>query len=336
LIQAVEDANPPSTFLQDLLVKKSTSHDTKYIELDKISKGNRIAGYVNRASDAQQVDKPGFDSRLHVIPYTKEMMTLTPEDLEIRNPGTTIYASGNPRSTMNRKMGEWLGELDKRIIRLEEVQTAAGLTTGTVVVSGVGESYTITFGRDAGNTGTTLTGTARWGESADDITQNLRDGAAQMRAPGINGGSPTVLLLGKTCAEKYMDDTALADKLDNRRIEQGTINPRQLAGQSADYLGYYSDIGLNVDVYCYHGQYVNAAGVDTYYIGEHNMYLINTNLRVEKHYSMIFNLKSNFVGPRFPLMWVEDNGTKAHVQLESGPLVAFHEPNKVYMRQVTS
>lgn len=337
LLAAVAAANPPSTFLQDLLIKKDNTHDTKYIEIDKVSAGHRLAAYTDRAGNPVQVDKPGFDSTLDVIPYTKQIMTLTPEDLEIRSPGNTIYESGSPKAKMDQKVGEWLGELDKRIVRLEEYQTAYGLTNGTVVVSGDGlASYTIDFQRHADNTGAALTGDNRWGYASPDIAGNMKDGAAQMRKPGINGGSPTICLLGLTAGEKYVDDTTIADKLDNRRIEQGVINPRKLAGQDADYLGYYSDVGLNVDVYCYYGQYVDADGNSQYYLGVGDMLLINTSVRMERHYSMIHNLNSNFIGKRFPLMWKEDNGSAAHIQLESGPLVAIHEPNKIYKRTVWS
>jgi hypothetical protein len=132
-----------------------------------------------------------------------------------------------------------------------------------------------------------------------------------------------------------MDSDEITGRLDYRRLDGGMINPELLKDDYATYLGTFKDAGVSLDVWVYAGQYVDSAGAAQYYFNENGMALVNRGLRCETHFSMISNFKSgNFVGREFPLYWIAENGATATGQLESGFVVATHEPNKIYYRQV--
>lgn len=317
------------TFLTNLLVKRTITHNTKYIELDFENPDWGVPAYVTRVDDGELVNKPGFTSKMHLLPYTKQTMVLTPEDLETRAPGETVY-EGSPQARRDQLQGQWLAMLNNRIGRLEELQLANAISNGTAVITGNGVSYTITYGRDSSNSAT-LTGADRWSETTRKIKTNLIAGAEQMMKPGINGGAPTDLILGPNAAKNFTDDDNILAEMDYRRVDVGAIDVRFNKEMMATYIGNYRAPGFDVDVWSYHAQYIPTGGSATYYIDTNDAVLVNASMPVIKHYSMISNLRSgNFVGERYPMYWEKQNGSSAVLQVESGPLVATHWPNSTY------
>lgn len=335
MLDALNIAVPPTTFLIDRLIKKTQTHTTRYVEIDVVTGSKTKAAYVSRVGPAEVVEKPGYDSKIHVLPYTKQRMVLTVEDLETRLPGQTVYDAGSPRQRMDYLLGQWLGMLKQRITRTEEYQIAQALITGKATISGNGVEYEIDYGRDSGSS-VTLTGGDCWDQTATrDIPADIRNASIQMNVDGVDGGDPSLLVLGFGAANNFMNeatttDTELKNSLDMRRVDRGEIDVKYLRDQKVTYLGNYRDVGVDIDIVCYKGKYTNSAGTEVYYIPENDAVFVNESLRAEKHYSMISNLKSNFVGEAFPSSWIEDDGSAEYLQLESGPLAAVHEINATY------
>jgi hypothetical protein len=327
LLDAIRYENPPTMFLlEEVIGNRIQRHASTKIEVDVVRGGQRVAAYVSRRGDPEDVAKLGYDSKIHVMPYTRQRMILTPEDLEERLPGMTIYETGTPDSRRDEAVGGFLRELDQRVIRLEELQVAEALTSGTCTVSGDGVSYTVTYGRNGSNTAT-LSGADLWSASTADIKGDIRAAAAQMRSVGA--GAPTDMILGATAAGYYID--AVATMLDVRRINAGEINFEYNAQRQVTYLGIHRDVGINVNVWVYSGTYVNSSGVETPYIAASDAILFKRGLEAKAHYSMISNFHSgNFVGRRFPRMYIPDSGDRMVVTLESGPLMAVHEIDATY------
>jgi len=334
MLEVLRTNQKPTTFLRDKLVKRTREHVTSYIQIDVTKNGLTLPAYVSPIGDAEVVNKPGFDSKVHTLPYTKQKMILRPSDLNTRLPGETIYSTSNPGSRLDVLMGEYLAILDQRLEVLEEKQIADALMYGTCVVAGDGVAFTVDYGRDEDNDDQ-LTGNDRWSQSATrDILGDMRNAATQMIKIGVGGGYPDLLLLGTNAAGFFMDealtaDTKLNKALDVRRFEGTNINLRLLQDQKVTYLGHVTDVGISIDVYEYHGAY-QVDGVDTPFIDPDMAVFINTAARVERHYAMIENFNGNFIGQRFPQNWIVDDGSAMVLQLESGPLVANHEPNATY------
>ena len=331
MLPAVEQSRPISNFLQESFVKGAPEeHDTDILEIDDVAGSNTVAAYTPRSGDADNLSHPGFNSKIHFLPYTKQRMTLTAKDLTERNPSETVYGGSTPGQRRDKKMGKFLSIMTDRLDRREELQLAQAFTTGTAVIDAPGGAYTITYGRDGSNT-VTLSGTDRWGESAEDMQGDFETAADQMLTPGIDGGYYTDVIMGLAAGRKWMKNETMRADLDNRRVINGEVNPRLVKDKFASYLGYYNGANVQCDVWTYFNQYVNTSGSAAYFLDTNDVWFINGSVRAEKHYSMISNLKSgNFMGARFPNYWIKDDGSAAILQVESGPLVAVFEPNKTY------
>lgn len=328
MIEALRQSPRPTTFLSDLFIRRTTTHDTDVIEID-IEKGSqRIAPYVARAGEADRIGKRAFSTNLHAIPYLKMQKDYTPRDLRTRLPGNTIYDGPSPQQMMDQKIGRDLGQLEDMIIVREEQQVAQGLQTGKVTVAGKDVNYIVDFQMASANK-PTLTGNDRWSESATrQIRRDLRAWSKVIQDTGAP--TPTMAVMDAKAAGYYMADADVLKYMDLRRVDLGEIVPRVIAGQRATYLGTLRDIGLDIDIYVYQGSYVNESDVATNFMTDNTVVLGSQAVRVEKHYGIIENFKhGTMVGERFALDWTEDNGSARHISLESGPLVALHQPDGI-------
>jgi hypothetical protein len=335
MLEAILIDPPPVTFLQKMLVKSEETHDTDKIEIDTERMGQRLSANVSRVGDSEAVGKDGFSTRIHLLPWTSQIQTFTAADLTQRDVGQTVY-EGSPSSRADRKVGKSLRKFGNRNVRLREYQLAKALEAGKQSIAGKGfVTYEIDYGRDSSLTGSALTLLDRWGESNADVKGTIQTGQEALVVPGVDGGFATDMVLGVAAGKGFVADDELVAGLDVRRMDNGQINQDLLRDEYATYLGYYKAVGVNVDVWVYAGQYVDSTGTAQYYFNTNGMALINRNMRCQTHYSLISNFHSgNFVGKELPLYWIEQNGKKANVQLDSGFVVATHEPNKCYYRQV--
>lgn len=328
---AMMTQNPrPITFLRDLLIRgRVTEHDTKYIQIDIKKGGRSVAAYVSRVGEANLVGKRGFGSVAHAIPYVYEEVTFTPEDVNTRLPGNTVYASG-AANRLDMRVGEWLAELDDRLENLEETQIAEVIQTGKLVVEGKDVSYEIDFQMDPTHL-ITNSGTDNWGNGGENKLTQLSEGAKVIRETGAP--NPTHLLLDELAAQDFLADETILKYLDNRRVKMGEIDMVQLAEQNATYIGTIMYPGLNVEVYSYQGTYdknVNGTLTSTPFMAPNTAVLTTPAADYRGHYGMLENLKTRFIGKRYPDMFIDDRGRNGAVTMESSPLMACHQPDAIY------
>ena len=325
MLEALEQNPRPSTFLKDRLVSGAPiEHDTDVIEIDVEKGGQTVAAYVSRVGDANVVGKRGFETNIHAIPYVYEETPFTAKDVRTRLPGETVYKTGAGRR-LDVKMGKWMSILSDRLTRLEEKQLAEAIQTGKVVVTGKDVNYTVDFQMDPSHL-ITNSGADNWGSGTEDKVAQLEAASELIRESGAP--TATELYLGFEAGQNFLKDAAILANLDNRRVERGEINIKQLAGQRATFLGTYNGIGLSVDVFSYQAKYQDSAGVSHYYIDTNNAVLGSQEARVNLHYGMIENLNhGSFVGKRFPDVIINPNGRAGAVTMESGPLMGLHQPD---------
>lgn len=326
MIDAMVQEVRPSTFLLDMFVGGNIeTHDTDVIEIDIVKGGQTKAAYVSRASDPTVVGKKGFDTLIHAVPYVYEEITFTSKDVKTRLPGNSVYTQG-AKARMDAKVGKWLATLEDRLTVLKECQVAEAMQTGKLTVVGDGVSYIVDFQMDADHL-IQNTGTANWGSGTEKKVDQLENMAQLIRKKGAP--SPTMLLMDVNAAREFLADEDIRADLQNRRIENGTINPVQLSGQKATWLGRYSRVGLEVEVYSYHATYDNA-GVDTPYLAENTCIMTSTSADWRMHYGMIENmLEGDYEGESFPLIGMDNKGKNGWVSLESAPMFGLHQPDAV-------
>lgn len=331
LLAALQQKAAPSSFLRNMLVKDETMSDTDYIKIDIEKGGQKLAAFVARGGDANRVAVDGYTTNIHAVPYVSEEIRYTPKDLKIRMAGETEYTRG-AKARMNKKIAKGLTNLRDRFARLEEWQLSRAIQTGKVVISGKGVNYTVDFQMDPEhiivNTGTDL-----WSDAGADIPKQLQD----MAKLGRDKGAPVMnrLIMGVEAANAFLSNDEVQKLLDNRRISAGGIDFEQLDNNYATWVGNFRHVGIDLQVYTYQATYEDENGDMQYYIDPKNIVMLSSAARIEAHYGMIENLNHpTMEAKEFPSLVVDDKGKYADLSLESGPLMALHQPDAVVVRTV--
>lgn len=332
MLAMTEQKPRPDNFLRGRFIRQEVFSDKKFLEIDKVIGSQAKAAYSARAGGPTVVDKTGYSTLLHVAPYVYEAIPFSAADLDTREAGDTIYGS-NAASSLAMKTSGWVGTLEDRLNRLEEAQLASALTSGTVVVSGDGTSYTVDYGMPSGHK-VTNSGDDVWGTTTAIMAQ-LTEWSTFLSNKGYVA---TDLIMDPTAAALLLNDTTIATKLNNFRLSLGQVNPTLVAGQRASYLGNLAFANLNIDLWSYNGGYETAAGTFVNYLGTYRAIMVaGQQLDCRAHYGKIENLKSgSFIGRRFPNMYIQEDGRQGFVTLESAPLMAIHNPEAVVSALVVS
>jgi hypothetical protein len=306
--------------------------DTDLVDLDKVKGRRSVAPYVNPLDEATKLILQGYNTTTVKLPYMCEQVTISAKDLQIRQPGTTIYDSqGAYGRRAEIKAGEALKELEKRFTTTDEVSLATGLQTGVIPIVGPKINATVTLGMPAANL-VTLESTDLWSDhtNADPIA-NIR---AWKRLPPLAGGRvPSIACLGTYAADDLLKCAKLGTALDNRRIVRGEIQPKDLP-DGIEYLG----ILEGVDLYVNHHKYVNASGVDAYFMDSTKILLgpAKGSSKCIRHFGVIYNLNCVAMERRFPLSWTTPDGKARIVQLETASLAIPYEIEDFVCATVTS
>jgi hypothetical protein len=314
----------PTTFLRNLLVKEETVTNKTVIEIDQVFGNQGVAAYTSRSGGPEVIGKDGFKTMLHFAPYSYTEMPYTSEDLDVRSAGSTVYDEVDPAASM---IARHLGKMDDKLTRLEELQIAQALQTGKITVAGRDVNYEIDFGMAASHL-ITLAGGAKWDTPATrDILGNLQTWSSLIADTGAPAPD---FLVGDTAAMGYLiSDSTIKDMLDNRRIEAGRINYKEINGQRCTYIGNLMSVGINLDLYAYQGKYgaVNT-GTLTSYMNSKTVILGSSQADLRFHYARIENTKApGFRGKRLPYQYETPNGRSRFLAMESSPLFGYHQPD---------
>jgi len=325
MLEAFKLAPRPTTFLQDMFVKKRNFTNKTTLEIDIDKGGQTIAPYVSRVgSDPTVVGKGGYDTLLHAAPYLYDEIIYTPSDADQRVPGETIYES-DPMGNIDTRVGDWLNKLRDRCIRREEQQLAEAMQTGKAVISGKDVDYTIDYQMDANHI-ITLAGADIWGSGTEKKIDQFEAWSALIQDKGEP--APDVCIMDLNAGQLLRKDTDFLALLNNRRVEMGEINPRQIKEKRATYMGALQAAGVDIDFYVYQGIYKNDAGASVGFMNADQLILGSTMARTEFHYAKIENFNApSFMGRQFPMQGIEPKGKRGFVSLESGPMAGFHNPD---------
>ncbi len=320
LMAALKQNRMPQMFLFNLFNKKEITLPTAQVEIDVVKNGQTKSAYVSPVGDPDVIKKLGKRTDIHAIPYLYETVPYSGKDTDERLAGASIYDDTTPQSMLDELVGEWLQTSRDRMARTKEFQLAEALTTGVATITGKDINYTVDFQMEPSHIIQNLT-TDIWGSGTENKLKQLQDASALTR----KAGAPAVtdVILGVDAADEFLSDAAILALLDNRRVEMGQINIKQVAEQGATYLGHISSVGLNVDVYSYQEQYQDEAGDFQNYIDKDMCLLGSTAARVETYYGKIYNLNhGSMVAKEFADNIIAPNGRKGEITLESAPLVA--------------
>jgi hypothetical protein len=322
MLSVLEQMYKPKTFLLDTFFPKEERSNSEYVDIDVVKGKRRLAPFVSPLLEGKPVERLGYTTNSFKPPYVKPYMVCEAANFLKRLPGNTIYGPNDtPAARAQKMLAADLAELDQQITRREEWMAAQILTTGKCQCDGEGISLLIDFGLDVTHT-PTLSGGAEWDDLTNsDPLKSLRDWRRLIAKD--SGVVPDVVIFGTECYDKFVLNAKVTSAFDNRRIDRGMIDPKDLPS-GAQYLGYLKD--CHCDAYLYDEWYLDTSGVLQPMVPVKKVIMGSTKARAARHYGAIVDVENGLGAvPRFPKSWITKNPSAQFVMVQSAPVPAYHQ-----------
>lgn len=335
MLRMLEESKPANTWLKDRYFSNVVPVDTKKVDIDVYIGKRRIAPFVHPKIGGKTVERIGYDTYSYEPPEVSPDMITTAEDMLKRSAGESIYGAMSPDERAAQQLGNDLAELDDMITRREELMCAEALFSGQVTVIGEGYNEEIQYWSQlqaAEQPYVALGAGDRWNESTSDPLRDLREYRRKiMQSSGV---TPRDAVLGTDALESLLANEAFRKQLDNRRIDQGIIDP-QLLPDGVTYWGYHKDTAL--DLYTYDEWYIDETdGQEKPIVPLKKVLLGSANARTSMMYGCVVDVdKGSFALPRVPVSWTQrKNPAGRIVQVKSKPLPVVHQINGFFVMEV--
>lgn len=242
--------NPPvHTFFRDTFFTNIKTFATERVDID-IKKGDRrMAAFVHPRVGGTPLKGTGYSTESYKPPLLNPYDVTTADQLLQRLPGEDLYSGITPADRAIEKLTDEYNRLNDAATRREEWMAVQAIVTGQIPVVGPGVNETISFGLTNIKT---LTGTARWGQSAAKPLADLEGWVHEVLVNGFE--NVDMCIMGKTALDNFLGDAEVQKMLDNRRVEMGLIHPRDLPN-GVQYVGHLNR--PNIDIYTYAEVYLD-------------------------------------------------------------------------------
>jgi hypothetical protein len=243
LAEVVRQAPAVHTFFRDKFFTNVKTFATERVDIDLVKGDRRMAAFVHPRSGGKVLKENGFKTESYKPPLVNPYDVSTADQLMSRLPGEELYSGMTPAQRGAQKLIDEYNRLNDATTRREEWMAVQAIVTGQIPVVGDGVEETIDFGFT--NT-VTLTGTNRWGQSGAKILDNLDDWTEATLTNGFT--NVDMAIFGKTALRLFLTDADVQKQLDNRRIELGLIQPRDLPN-GVRYIGHLNKPSLDIYEY---------------------------------------------------------------------------------------
>ncbi len=243
LAEVVRQAPAVHTFFRDKFFTNVKTFATERVDIDLVKGDRRMAAFVHPRSGGKVLKENGFKTESYKPPLVNPYDVSTADQLMSRLPGEELYSGMTPAQRGAQKLIDEYNRLNDATTRREEWMAVQAIVTGQIPVVGDGVEETIDFGFT--NT-VTLTGTNRWGQSGAKILDNLDDWTEATLTNGFT--NVDMAIFGKTALRLFLADADVKTQLDNRRIELGLIQPRDLPN-GVRYIGHLNKPSLDIYEY---------------------------------------------------------------------------------------
>ena len=249
LAEVVRQAPPVHTFFLDTFFTNRKTFVTERVDIDIKKGGRRMAAFVHPRVGGKVLKSSGYQTESYKPPLINPYTMSTADQLMTRLPGENIYSGMTPAQRAAQKLMDEHADLNGATTRREEWMAVQAITTGQIPIVGEGVNEVIDFGF---TNKVTLSGTARWGQSAAKILDNLNDWESQVLINGFT--NVDMVIMGKEALKNFLADENVLKNLDNRRVEMGIIHPKDLPN-GVRYIAHLNK--PNVDIYEYREVYLD-------------------------------------------------------------------------------
>lgn len=259
LLEVITKVKPPTTFLTDLFFGVEKYFDTEEVLIDYKKDGETVAPFVAPMTKGITVEREGYKTKKIVAPRLAPQRNMQIEDLNHRFAGEDFSSQKTPQERQNELTMQDYADLEKMNIRAKELMSSQVLLGGEVIVRGFTSDERNNFVeqviRYEHDLQIMLTGDDKWGGVKPNVMKDITN--AELQVATKSGKVPDVIIMGADAYETALEDEKFLKKLDNRRVNLGTIEPKFI-DPSVKLVG---EIG-QMQVYVYYGQYQETHDLD--------------------------------------------------------------------------
>lgn len=244
----------PRRFLLKTFFPGINTFGTPKVDLDFVRGSRTMAPFVGNGFGSKTVERRGFTTQTFEPQLVAPDLVTTADQMLHRRAGETVYAAKTPAERAAEQLGKDLSDLDDMVSRTEEWMAAQTLFTGQVRMLGDGVDETIYYWPEdpADQPVVTLTGDDLWTADKSNPLENIRGWKRKVSLQ--SGFTPRMVVMGAKVVDAFMKNKAINEALDNRRKEQGKIEPKDLD----EGVTFYGTLE-GVDFYGYDEQSYNEA-----------------------------------------------------------------------------
>ena len=322
LAEVVREAPPVHTFFLDTFFTNVKTFATERVDID-IKKGNRrMAAFVHPRVGGKALPGTGYKTESYKPPLINPYDITTADQLMSRMPGENIYSGRTPAQRAAERLMDEYNSLNDATTRREEWMAVQAILTGEIPVVGDGVDETIDFGF---TNKVSLTGNKKWGNESAAILDNLNEWESTVLTNGFT--NVDMVIMGKDALKAFLADETVQKQLDNRRVEMGIINPKDLAN-GVRYIGHLNK--PNVDIYEYREVYLDdwtTPGTETTcpLIPDDKIVMISSQANFMRAYGLCTYLEDNgqwvtAQTDRVLRSYVEHHPDRRMIELQTHPL----------------
>lgn len=290
MINAYNQMAAPTLFLSGFFQSPAQNfHTTEEVELDIIRSEEDVAIAIQDLSVGYRANADElYTNKSFKPPIFKESIAINSFDLLKRVAGDNPFDSPDFRANVIQRMFTGMTKIERKIKRSMELQASQVLQTGIVTLTdsaGVA-LYTLDYKPKATHlptSGTTwnLLGT-------DDKIGDIKSLADIIRGDGLTDVDE--LIFGDTAWDYFLQDAAVQNLLNNRRIEIGGIAPTQ-RGNGQIFQGFIWIGNYRLAMYTYQGRYKHPqTGVSTKFITPGKVIVRSSSGRMDATFGAIPNI----------------------------------------------
>ncbi|MDO4439207.1 MAG: major capsid protein [Eubacteriales bacterium] len=243
LAEVVRTVPPVRTFFRDTFFTNRRTFVSERIDID-IVKGNRkMAAFISPVIGGKPSKRDGYRTASYKPPLVSDSILTTADSLLKRLPGEDPYSGKTPADRAAQKLVEEYSSLNDSVTRREEWMAAQAIIEGQIHVVGNGVDEVIDFGL---TNKVNVTSTKQWGKAEADPLNDLNTWVRKIFKEGF--ANADMAIMGEKALDLFINDAKVQKLLDNRRMEIGGVDPRDLPN-GARYIGHLTT--PNIDIYEY-------------------------------------------------------------------------------------
>ena len=255
LLMAVKQMFPPVTFLRDTYFPTNDATDifsTEYVLVEYKDGERKLAPFVAPRKGGVTILRDGSTMKSYEPPYIAPKRTMTIDELKKRGFGEAILTELTPAQREAQLALADMQEMSEMIARREEAMAAETMLNNGCIMNHIADDEKVKFEKeirfyDEEENPAKYTPAKTWEEADSNILGDLYAMAMNLKQRGLPAAD---FICAPDVAQIILNDDTIYKLLDNRRIEVGTIAPRELP-KGVTLTARLNVYGIMIDVLTY-------------------------------------------------------------------------------------